>query len=64
MSRNLLAMAIRVANGVRLWALKAFVAVCRINDISDSVWHSRSTTMEPSTGEIVFMVEESCGDIG
>jgi hypothetical protein len=26
--------------------------------MSDSVWHFRSTTMAPSTGEIVFIIDD------
>jgi hypothetical protein len=59
------AMARRVVNGVRLWVLKAFVAVERMEDMSDSVWNFRSTTMAPLTGEIVFIIDDgSWFDIG
>lgn len=62
----MVAIARRVVRGVRLWVLKAFVAVERMEVMSDSVWHFLSTTMAPLMGEIVFIIDDdgSWFDIG
>jgi len=48
-------MAVRVRRAVRLWVLKAWVAVWRIEDISESEWHFVWRIMDPSMGEMVLM---------